>query len=98
METITANIYIGTKNDGLIQGNMARWKTSDSWTPNNKQNMRNQGNFYYDDDPDDATSGWNHSEMMRYERIYDGDNGLPAASIITPLKDNAQWMIDMLDQ
>jgi len=30
--------------------------------------------------------------MMRYERIYNGDNGLPVAQIVTPLKANAQWM------
>ena len=96
METNTVVVNVAQKNDGLIQANMARWKSTDDWTPNNPTAMENQGNYYYDDDPSDPTSGWNHSEMMRYTRIYPGTDGTPGANIETPLKDNAEWMLQQL--
>ncbi len=55
----------------------------------NGANRNNTKIYYYDNSQDGC---WNHSEMMRYERIYNGDNGLPAAQIETPLKENAGWM------
>lgn|GEM_PF-4047158 len=38
-------------------------------------------------------SRWNHSEMVRYTRIYKGeDTGKPGAEILTLLKRNEIWM------
>jgi len=78
------------KNDGLIQPNAALWKTGDNWTPDNLQNMRDQNNYYYSDT--EANGGWNHSEIIRYIRVYDewfeGDEGIA----YTPLKRNEEWM------
>lgn len=34
--------------------------------------------------------------MMRYTRIYNGES-LPAAQIQTPLKQNAEWMREQLN-
>lgn len=87
-------LLIPEKNDGLIHPGFERWNATDSWTPENPISMRPEGNYYYGDDPllfEDG--GWNHSEMMRYTRIYDGeDTGTPAAEVETPLKANAEWL------
>ncbi|MBC8374468.1 MAG: hypothetical protein H8E26_00400 [FCB group bacterium] len=89
-EYVNVQVYIGTKNDGLIQPNMTRWEATDDWTPADPESMYPQGNYYYSDTEDNG--GWNHSEIMRYTRVYSGDNGLPAGDVQTPLKRNADWM------
>ncbi|MCF7841680.1 MAG: hypothetical protein K9N11_02400 [Lentisphaeria bacterium] len=79
------------KNDGLIQPGFERWNAGDSWTPEDPDQMHPDNNYYYRDV--DQGGGWNHSEMMRYTRIYDGeDTGTPAADVETPLKANAEWL------
>jgi len=75
------------KNDGLIQPNAALWNVGDEWTPDNLDNMRNQDNYYYSDT--EANGGWNHSEIIRYTRIYDEPE---AGTANTPLQRNADWM------
>lgn len=93
-------IWIPTKNDGLIQPKYERWNTSDHWDPEDTESMRQEGNYYYGDDPAQfEDGGWNHSEMMRYTRIYDGeDTGTPAAQVETPLKANAGWISTMFEE
>ena len=85
----SVEVYVATKNDGLIQPQLGLWNLTDDWSPGNILNMQGQNNYYY---PDVGESGgWNHSEVMRYTRIYDGDN-TSAANIVTPLRHNASWM------
>ncbi|OIO66693.1 MAG: hypothetical protein AUJ47_01230 [Candidatus Marinimicrobia bacterium CG1_02_48_14] len=86
------SVVVGTKNDGLIQPETARWITNGAWTPETPHLMYPENNYYYGDDPTVfPNGGWNHSEMMRYTRIYNGES-LPAAQIQTPLKVNADDM------
>jgi len=83
----TVSVKIARKNDGLIQTNMALW--------NESATLDDTYNPYYDDVMEDG--GWNHSEMMRYTRVYPGeDTGKPGAEIETPLKANKGWMKDRL--
>ncbi len=91
METTTVSVYVGSKNDGLVQSNMALWRDTDTWAPNNLQTMLNQDNSYYSDT--ESNGGWNHSEMMRYTRIYDEPD---AGTTLTPLKRNEGWIDDQL--
>lgn len=90
-ETIRYWVHTGTKNDGLIQPKMERWEENDIWEPANPDQMHPDNNYYYRDVDQDG--GWNHSEMMRYTRIYDGeDTGTPAAEVDTPLEINAGFI------
>lgn len=95
-ENIPVTIAIPTKNDGLVQPKQALWKTMDPWTPENPVNMHDQSNYYYGDDPDIfEDGGWNHSEQIRYTRIYRGEDVTPyppGEAIETPLKANADWI------
>jgi len=89
-EIHTVAVYSSEKNDGLIQPNMALWKPSDTWTPEDLDNMRGQENYYYSDT--EQNGGWNHSEMMRYTRIYDETSVDDLGEAETPLKRNEGWI------
>ncbi len=86
-ESRTVAVLASSKNDGLIQPNAALWKDTDDWTPNSLEDMHSQRNFYYSDT--ESNGGWNHSEMMRYSRIYDEpDDG----TMTPPLSRNINWI------
>ncbi|MCF7801162.1 MAG: hypothetical protein K9N34_04010 [Candidatus Marinimicrobia bacterium] len=48
---VTITPVVGTKNDGLIQPEAARWGTRDAWLPETPQQMYSENNYYYGDDP-----------------------------------------------
>lgn len=89
-EYVFCTLTVATKNDGLIQPDRTLWKDTDSWTPTDLQSMEALDNYYYSDT--EPGGGWNHSEMMRYTRVYQEDDGTP----LTPLRRNSAWITQML--
>lgn len=81
-------VTVAQKNDDLIQPKQERWHSNDDWAPNDRELMAGQNNWYYDDIS--TNGGWSHSEMIRYTRNYNGEDGTPAQDIVTPLRDNAR--------